>query len=212
MCGADLPGPSGAERRVGSSPRVRSGRRVGHDHRHPAGIISACAERTTGPDMKIGPLGDHLRVCGADLVVPPRVRSTAGSSPRVRSGQQQRSRVWLHTGIISACAERTHCAPARRISCRDHLRVCGADSSQRLAHHVHEGSSPRVRSGHRDGVGVERQRGIISACAERTDCSASTRRAGWDHLRVCGADTPIRYDNADYGGSSPRVRSGPGVF
>ena len=35
--------------------------------------------------------------------------------------------------------------------------------------------------------------GIISACAEQTDSTASNDGADWDHLRVCGADVAVAY-------------------
>ena len=52
-----------------------------------------------------------------------------------------------------------------------------------------------------------RRRGITSACAEQT--SAGFRRSGrcWDHLRVCGADIPVRTRSFSPPGLPPRVRS-----
>ena len=73
---------------------------------------------------------DHLRVCGADYRNIHSFTDPVGSSPRVRSGLlADRARVRA-LGIISACAERTW--RMRSVTClsRDHLRVCGADSSR----------------------------------------------------------------------------------
>ena len=70
-----------------------------------------------------------------------------------------------------------------------------------------QGSPPRVRSrlgyievGH--GVG-----GITSACAEQTSSGSLSSCVSGDHLRVCGADTPVVSILAAGVGSPPRVRS-----
>ena len=71
----------------GSSPRVRSGPLSLIHSSYGDGIISACAERTTARPFLSRLLGDHLRVCGADIVWIGGVVAKVGSSPRVRSGQ-----------------------------------------------------------------------------------------------------------------------------
>ena len=91
----------------GSPPRVRSRRvgRAGHGVAH--GITSACAEQTF---EAVGPCifaGDHLRVCGADLTMPPWLISAPGSPPRVRSRRQRQLPPAFRSGITSACAEQT---------------------------------------------------------------------------------------------------------
>ena len=53
--------------------------------------------------------------------------------------------------------------------------------------------------------------GIISACAEQTSTPKTRNYAGWDHLRVCGADFLLQNGLQRESGSSPRVRSRPGV-
>ena len=70
------------------------------------------------------------------------------------------------------------------------------------------GSSPRVRSGPRQGMHSVPQGGIISACAERTPAVPRPTSTCWDHLRVCGADSLIDAGEDAAAGSSPRVRSG----
>ena len=73
----------------------------------------------------------------------------------------------------------------------------------------HYGSSPRVRS----GLGAQHVHavagGIISACAERTECADAVGDVVRDHLRVCGADIRRTMATVLLSGSSPRVRSGP---
>ena len=105
----------GADRRVarlrpqmrGSSPRVRSRRRVWRNIRSPRGIISACAEQTTSDCGRRQHTWDHLRVCGADSNALPMPLHAEGSSPRVRSRLRPCAPVGRAWGIISACAEQT---------------------------------------------------------------------------------------------------------
>ena len=61
----------------------------------------------------------------------------------------------------------------------------------------------RPRSCHRS----HRRRGITSACAEQTPDCPTVPRAGWDHLRVCGADKTATGADTQSSGSPPRVRS-----
>ena len=109
--------------------------------------------------------------------------------------------------IISACAEQTRCCPRSQVACRDHLRVCGADTPVLSIDTREAGSSPRVRSRPMLRVNRLTLRRIISACAEQTPPNWAALKTPRDHLRVCGADTIM--DNAETidKGSSPRVRS-----
>ena len=148
VCGADeaitaIIGPA-----PGSSPRVRSGRGWSRGCRRACGIISACAERTAAPLMASVTMGDHLRVCGADVVVRRPLPDDSGSSPRVRSGRSSSSWRCTAAGIISACAEWTTNRNTMPITIKDHLRVCGADDVMLPVLRYRMGSSPRVRSGH----------------------------------------------------------------
>ena len=69
VCGAD----GGPVRRVvrwtGSPPRVRSRPAKIADGVIPTGITSACAEQTNWVSNWSIPTMDHLRVCGADVMV-----------------------------------------------------------------------------------------------------------------------------------------------
>ena len=173
-----------------------------------ARIISACAERTRGlrPGRPIA--WDHLRVCGADAVVSHGSICGLGSSPRVRSGPGHPLDPEPYPGIISACAERTRTTRRPWSRNGDHLRVCGADEVDVEELDRALGSSPRVRSGpghpHRNRL----HRGIISACAERTNAANCASCPTRDHLRVCGADSVTSPTCRRGLGSSPRVRSG----
>ena len=209
VCGADTVDAWVKHPKSGSSPRVRSGPRSCPARSSGSGIISACAERTAPDSCTNPPARDHLRVCGADFQGPACMWPPPGSSPRVRSGLQDRVRRRSDRGIISACAERTACSASTRRAGWDHLRVCGADDEDWSNPDVLRGSSPRVRSGHHPHARHLRQRGIISACAERTEHGLREYHPPWDHLRVCGADSQSIETTMGKAGSSPRVRSGP---
>ena len=150
---------------------------------------------------------DHLRVCGADHLLLRTVWADVGSSPRVRSRPRGQDPAHQHAGIISACAEQTSVTAVTRFMASDHLRVCGADPREQSVTGHEQGSSPRVRSRLGMLLKAEQTPGIISACAEQTCWLASPRRAGGDHLRVCGADFDGFQHRRHGVGSSPRVRS-----
>ena len=114
-------------------------------------------------------------------------------------------------GIISACAEQTNKDGLCSGYCRDHLRVCGADTEEIENHKRRQGSSPRVRSRRNRSACSGLSRGIISACAEQTKAFCKIPRGTWDHLRVCGADLNRATPSETLMGSSPRVRSRHGV-
>ena len=94
VCGAVVNDWNSTMRKPGSSPRVRSGRRPRWSASCCSGIISACAERSSPRSPSGSPRRDHLRVCGAVVVDSRAVQATAGSSPRVRSGQLYFIGIW----------------------------------------------------------------------------------------------------------------------
>ena len=194
VCGADtttIPQDAGC---MGSSPRVRSRQSGDLAHLVAVRIISACAEQTVYALLAIA--------SAAPL----------GSSPRVRSRRPYILLDWETVGIISACAEQTGKSGHGPTPSRDHLRVCGADCITNSRGVVSTGSSPRVRSRPCVGVREEYAGGIISACAEQTPTETERPTDGADHLRVCGADDNLDPSSLFNVGSSPRVRSRPGVL
>ena len=148
MCGADDQLTSGEKLLDGSPPRVRSRRRYHPTDGGLGGITSACAEQTSPAHPPCSARGitsacaeqtrwttglaprrwDHLRVCGADPASSSPMLCRMGSPPRVRSRPPNLRASCYWIGITSACAEQTHVCDVSVLSCRDHLRVCGADS------------------------------------------------------------------------------------
>ena len=168
VCGADPRNPRWMIALSGSPPRVRSRPRRSVPAYQDVGITSACAEQTEFSRDETIALRDHLRVCGADLMVFIRLCAVAGSPPRVRSRR------------------RAGAACSRAVG--DHLRVCGADATEACGEDHGQGSPPRVRSRPSTPSRADGKHGITSACAEQTCAWSSCRDPRRDHLRVCGAD------------------------
>ena len=168
VCGADhvnhLPMLCG----VGSPPRVRSRPIIEDVRLSPRRITSACAEQTIISRCCVVCCGDHLRVCGADMILSVHVQSWSGSPPRVRSRRRGQSQPSAAPRITSACAEQTAAGLGGSGRSRDHLRVCGADGVVPMIADLAEGSPPRVRSRRVAGVHGVGRVGITSACAEQT--------------------------------------------
>ena len=188
MCGADV-GTLREELGVwGSPPRVRSRLSGLTCNDGSSGITSACAEQTASPHSSAAGTQDHLRVCGADVLVALFKLLIMGSPPRVRSRRRVPLGFRPTRGITSACAEQTAAAESASSAAEDHLRVCGADSLDANRGALMEGSPPRVRSRLRHLLFRMLFRGITSACAEQTTTRSFSTNTMTDHLRVCGAD------------------------
>ena len=168
VCGADGGLQTAFHQIQGSPPRVRSRLTMAVISLRFMGITSACAEQTCTSACATAPARDHLRVCGADLLIENGMPVYQGSPPRVRSRQHLSEFLGVGEGITSACAEQTKACPALSAAFRDHLRVCGADHQSTLSTCEYQGSPPRVRSRRQDeSLGCWRC-GITSACAEQT--------------------------------------------
>ena len=110
------------------------------------------------------------------------------------------------SGIIPACAGSTIFVEKVLLFLGDHPRVCGEHVSDRLNVLRILGSSPRVRGALRDAALHGQPLGIIPACAGSTFRRSLSRRAPWDHPRVCGEHSFSGSFRAPSLGSSPRVR------
>ena len=91
----------------GSPPRVRSRLNGSAPSSVNSGITSACAEQTGDVAHENRMQGDHLRVCGADLVHALHDPADQGSPPRVRSRPTRTTTDGMPWRITSACAEQT---------------------------------------------------------------------------------------------------------
>ena len=176
----------------GSSPRVRGRRHCWGGVFVMVGLIPACAGQTVAEVV-----ADHPRL---------------GSSPRVRGRLCLLGPYQAPFGLIPACAGQTHAWRRRRICCRAHPRVCGADATPELAAAVDKGSSPRVRGRRIYQKPTTRAERLIPACAGQTGTRDPPSRSSGAHPRVCGADSANGCRPLPPTGSSPRVRGRPSSF
>ena len=92
---------------------------------------------------------------------------------------------------------------------RAHPRVCGENVRQDLGALGRVGSSPRVRGKHQRGRSLRHARGLIPACAGKTDRSSSSTGNRRAHPRACGENLDADLESVSPQGSSPRVRGKP---
>ena len=129
----------------GSSPRVRGKPLTGAFNLIKAGLIPACAGKTTAwLPFQFG-IRAHPRVCGENRGQRVKFNVEAGSSPRVRGKHPGTpSARWLDR-LIPACAGKTTERDFGEASDGAHPRVCG-ENADLLANYLPDaGSSPRVR-------------------------------------------------------------------
>ena len=185
MCGERAVSLSGNRIICGSSPRVRGtpgSRWYGYKHYR---FIPACAGNALFQCHTKRRYAVHPRVCGERDVVNVKLRTKAGSSPRVRgtlawctlpchsggsSPRVRGTRGILARGIsnyrfIPACAGNAAGRVRHCLCYTVHPRVCGERFRLVFSHHFTTGSSPRVRGTRalRNSIRVVRR--FIPACA-----------------------------------------------
>ena len=170
------------------------------------GIIPAYAGNTYAEVCVVRRCGDHPRVCGEhDVLVDYEICHT-GSSPRMRGTLHGVSAVLIIHGIIPAYAGNTLCSTCKLSCWKDHPRVCGEHSRDRLISMMSSGSSPRMRGTLAARCHVAVLAGIIPAYAGNTWYGCRSGYSVRDHPRVCGEHwkwTPLPLRQF---GSSPRMR------
>ena len=190
----------------GSSPRVRGKHRRCNSSKQDRGLIPACAGKTLPTAWTFAPRRAHPRVCGENRPSVPALRSTLGSSPRVRGKPGDRDPHPRADRLIPACAGKT-CPPLHpRRRSRAHPRVCGENLISLGADLAATGSSPRVRGKRSQFVANYSYVGLIPACAGKTPEATMLKRSQQAHPRVCGENWRPRRQRAGHRGSSPRVR------
>ena len=198
-------------RRDGSSPRVRGKRHRGLRRRLPCGLIPACAGKTSRPPRPPPSRPAHPRVCGENIQGFIDGIKNMGSSPRVRGKHRAARTRGPPRRLIPACAGKTPPSRCRQAAGRAHPRVCGENYDAYQIGINAGGSSPRVR-GKPPPVGAQRRRrGLIPACAGKTDQSTPGSRSAGAHPRVCGENEGEEEDTGVTIGSSPRVRGKPAL-
>ena len=125
VCGDKQSSRRRATTLLGSPPRVR-----GQDIEHPVlcapvGITPACAGTSRVCESFYFCREDHPRVCGDKRTQTQRQRDRRGSPPRVRGQVTERGGAPVVFRITPACAGTSPLSHYRRITSRDHPRVCG---------------------------------------------------------------------------------------
>ena len=108
--------------------------------------------------------------------------------------------------LIPACAGKTLVTGGMMAAPTAHPRVCGENGFKELGGSVKDGSSPRVRGKHLLATAHDSGRGLIPACAGKTDRYHIFSFVCGAHPRVCGENTGRRRGRPRAPGSSPRVR------
>ena len=191
---------------------MRGNHQQGHDGRHQAGSIPACAGEPAPANRRPSRSRVYPRVCGGTYPLRPLRHCGAGLSPRVRGNPLRVRRTGRGTGSIPACAGEPVRAGGTPGGSRVYPRVCGGTERTRGRSSLRAGLSPRVRgnhAGHDIDAGHDRS---IPACAGEPSIPPVPARPSAVYPRVCGGtrltDLRARLD----AGLSPRVRgnlSGP---
>ena len=134
------------------------------------------------------------------------MRSSAGSSPRVRGKLVAADLNKVAARLIPACAGKTSSWAWAARPMTAHPRVCGENRGGLPTPGRRAGSSPRVRGKRADRERLEALAGLIPACAGKTWLAGKKRHEKGAHPRVCGENYMNRLTDVQDTGSSPRVR------
>ena len=169
VCGENATTATLAGFDAGSSPRVRGKLfcELALDAR--SRLIPACAGKTASIIGAPRPCRAHPRVCGENAVRRAKRPGVKGSSPRVRGKRRKPLRRRVHHRLIPACAGKTRALPVVQGQGEAHPRVCGENTIRSLGASGVCGSSPRVRGKLSALPAKPSQRGLIPACAGKTE-------------------------------------------
>ena len=170
----------------GSSPHARGApvRHVGQDL--VAGIIPACAGSTIRCGSGRTWRQDHPRMRGEHFASNATSAASQGSSPHARGA--------LMSSLSVASTP------------WDHPRMRGEHEIEVGSIVASPGSSPHARGALRRGVGVDRRRGIIPACAGSTRSTMWAHALRRDHPRMRGEHSGVDEPLSFLSGSSPHAR------
>ena len=190
----------------GSSPRVRGKHALSAADGVLIRLIPACAGKTMGTTCLATRSRAHPRVCGENPDLVEEFRSEGGSSPRVRGKLPLSKSFHTLRRLIPACAGKTSLSRLRTRCVRAHPRVCGENHAEHGFKTETVGSSPRVRG--KQVFYWERctVRGLIPACAGKTQPRPAQHAHRRAHPRVCGENASAGVSSVNCPGSSPRVR------
>mgnify|MGYP001681432688 CR=1 FL=1 len=192
MCGENPQAEVWHEQPWGSSPRVRGKPEPGHIHLDVRGLIPACAGKTFLGINRRAQLSAHPRVCGENVAYSAALVVSQGSSPRVRGKHPCKLLRLRDFRLIPACAGKTPSPAQWDETTTAHPRVCGENPPLGTRRPTTRGSSPRVRGKHEASMPHVQLRGLIPACAGKTDDTGGETRVIGAHPRVCGENRLCR--------------------
>ena len=145
MCGGTGPTDDQQFEVWGLSPRVRGNLSDVFAQHGPRGSIPACAGEPLSIIRRPRTGKVYPRVCGGTSLVPSRVRTITGLSPRVRGNRASRQAQRQPQGSIPACAGEPSNWRPKTSGARVYPRVCGGTRRLAVVVQRQEGLSPRVR-------------------------------------------------------------------
>ena len=191
---------------LGSPPRARGKAGTGQGGTGREGITPACAGKSPSFWCSSRCCTDHPRVRGEKLLGPCKLALEAGSPPRARGKEQQKTLASEMKGITPACAGKSAQGPCLTDKNKDHPRVRGEKKALPATVARSPGSPPRAR-GKVDGLEDEAaQFGITPACAGKSTATTSSRTRYGDHPRVRGEKPLENLPRCEVVGSPPRAR------
>ena len=134
------------------------------------------------------------------------VRSTMGSSPRVRGKPADGGSEGVEVRLIPARAGKTPSPHSASPGTRAHPRACGENEKTMIATEPALGSSPRVRGKLQLPGANPLPSRLIPARAGKTCRALSTASRPGAHPRACGENSSSSRARRRWWGSSPRVR------
>ena len=179
---------------------------AGHPERLSGGITPAYAGKSPPARCRSWAAGDHPRVCGEKSDQAKDAAITEGSPPRMRGKDHGKPAGHGPLGITPACAGKSSQRSSATRSARDHPRVCGEKTFDRLLEMAEKGSPPRMRGKVTCMTLHKSWNGITPAYAGK---SAGLRAAVYrkrDHPRVCGEKFRAYAKIWNEWGSPPRMR------
>ena len=194
-------------RATADHPRIRGEHpRQRRLHHQPIRIIPAYAGSTCGLRLHRRYRTDHPRIRGEHVKMPPKLRTSFGSSPHTRGAPGSTRGSPPLSRIIPAYAGSTGLCNLGPEAEPDHPRIRGEHDFLELHPVERVGSSPHTRGARIWGGETPADRGIIPAYAGSTGERSGFRPTPRDHPRIRGEHLPKPPAKTGSVGSSPHTR------
>ena len=111
-----------------------------------------------------------------------------------------------YVGITPAYAGKRSTCRAYKQAIKDHPRLCGEKTGQKVPLALEQGSPPPMRGKDLGHAAVGGDHRITPAYAGKRNCIAAGRNAVWDHPRLCGEKAFLKSADTLKWGSPPPMR------